>query len=163
MLSLLFAALAFANPIDESVRDALKWENTTLASDASDYALAASVISGFAITASSGERRWEKTGAVAGAYVANFALNYAVKKTVSRERPGKQDRLSFFSGHTSTAFLGAGAACLQKEHCAAMLALAGAIGYLRIAGNWHWFSDVAVGAGVGYSFGRFVPTIVVVF
>lgn len=161
ILALILSSLAFAD-VDDSVRTALKWDNTELAATTSDYALAVSVAStlGFSLA---GDNRWEKTGAALGAYLGSVGVNQLVKRSVKRVRPGGQDNLSFFSGHTSTAFTGAGIMCLRREHCAESLALAALVGYLRIAGDWHWFSDVAVGAGAGFAFGRLVPTIFVRF
>jgi membrane-associated phospholipid phosphatase len=164
-LSLFLSTFAFAD-VDDSVRNAVKWNNTELAAQISDYAVLTSVAGTLGYTAiHNKEKRWERTGIVAGAYVANIGLNKLVKVVVARERPGKQNRESFYSGHTSSAFVGAGAMCLQddKALCVSALGLAAMVGYLRIAADWHWFSDVAVGAGIGYAFGRYVPTITVVF
>ena len=148
----------------QGVADALRWEDTTVPEAISDYGVGAHVLGTLAYTAIE-QKSWERTGAVAGAYVANTGLNYLVKRLVRRERPNGLNDHSFYSGHTSTAFVGAGAVCLQEQKaaCYSALGLAAAIGYLRIAANWHWFSDVAVGAGVGYGMGRLVPTIFVNF
>ena len=43
------------------------------------------------------------------------------------------------------------------------LVIASGVGYLRIAADKHWFSDVLVGAGVGYVSGRYIPTLVYQF
>lgn len=167
IFALLFISFtAQANPIDAVVRDALMWENSKAAGSLSDYGVAAMIVGPLGYTAlSHEEKRWEKVGAVAGAYVLNFSVNQLVKNKVQRERPDRSDRASFFSGHTSTAFVGAGAICAQasKAGCIAALTIAGAVGYLRIAADKHWGSDVLVGAGVGYAMGKFVPTIFVTF
>lgn len=163
---ILFISLNSYADIDNTVRDNLKWNNTELAGHMSDYLDGLMVVAPIAYTAMSNEdRRWEKTGAVAGVYAINAGINQIVKHTVKRERPNKYNRASFYSGHTSTAFVGAGVMCLQNDKvlCASSLALATGIGYLRIAADWHWFSDVAVGAGVGFAMGRLVPAFVVNF
>lgn len=166
LFSMLFVTPTFANSVDESIRASLKWKNTELAGTISDYAVITSMVGTIGYTvAHNDEKRWERTGAVVGAYALNAGVNQLVKRAVGRERPNKANNASFYSGHTSTAFVGAGALCLQKDKalCATALGLAATVGYLRMAADWHWFSDVAVGAGVGYAMGRFVPTIFIAF
>lgn len=160
LLLLFLPSVALANPVDEAARDALKWDNTKLAGKMSDYGLI-----GMSAGVVAYQKGWEQRGAVVGAYALNAGVNYAVKRLVGRERPDGSDHESFYSGHTSTAFVGAAAVCLQdnKAVCAAGLGMAAMIGYLRIAANKHWLSDVSVGAGVGYLSGRFIPTIFVAF
>ena len=168
-LLLLFLQLtAFANPIDKSVRDALVWERKEIAAKVSDYALGAHILGTLGYSAREPERRWERVGAVTGAYLSNYAMNYAVKRMAKRERPDGSDRESFYSGHTSTAFVGAGAICLQSNArvgipCYTALVLSAAIGYLRMAAEKHWLSDVSLGGGVGFAYGRYFPTVIVRF
>jgi membrane-associated phospholipid phosphatase len=78
------------------------------------------------------------------------------------------DNLSFFSGHTTLAFaLGTSApmiATLRGYRLAPVLWAAGltmatSVGYLRIAADKHYFSDVMVGALVGSIIGIGVPLI----
>jgi membrane-associated phospholipid phosphatase len=73
---------------------------------------------------------------------------------------------SFFSGHTSSAFALAtstGAVASIRGYRGAPwvwgvgLSLAAATGYLRIAADGHYFSDVLVGAAVGTAVGLLVP------
>lgn len=167
IVALLFTVTARAdNPVDYLAATVLKWEDTETAAKMSDRTLATHVLGTLSYTYfHQSEKKWEYVGAVAGAYATNLLVNQIVKRSVGRVRPNGHDDQSFYSGHTSTAFVGAGAVCLQdkKAPCAIALGLAGMVGYLRIAANWHWTSDVAVGAGVGYAMGRFVPTIFVVF
>jgi membrane-associated phospholipid phosphatase len=171
MLKLLAALIlltpnALANPIDRSVQELLKWEDTQTPGDVSDYAVTASMLGTLAYTAvNNSEKRWEKTGAAFAAYAANSGANYLAKVAFARERPNGVNKRSFYSGHTSTAFVGAGVICAQEKSiaCPISVALAGTIGYLRIAANWHWFSDVVVGAGIGYAAGKFIPTLLVTF
>lgn len=78
------------------------------------------------------------------------------------------DNLSFFSGHTTLAFaIGTAApmiATLRGYRLAPLvwatgLTMAASIGYLRIAADKHYFSDVMVGAVVGSLIGIGVPLV----
>ncbi len=77
---------------------------------------------------------------------------------------------SFFSGHTSLTFTVAGLTCQHHAHiplygggapevfaCLASIALAGATGYLRIASDQHYVTDVMTGAAVGSLSGFLIP------
>ena len=60
-------------------------------------------------------------------------------------------RWSFPSGHTASAFIGAG--FLQRRYgwkygVPAYLA-AGFVGASRVITKWHWIGDVIIGAGIG--------------
>lgn len=76
---------------------------------------------------------------------------------------------SFFSGHTSLAFTSASLICLQHTElglfgpegdaaaCATGMAMASAVGLLRILSDKHYATDVLLGAGVGVLSGWLVP------
>ena len=76
---------------------------------------------------------------------------------------------SFFSGHSAFTFMAAGLICVHHEkldllggagdHIACMTAYAGAAATatLRVMGDMHYVSDVAIGAGVGTVVGLAVP------
>lgn len=75
-------------------------------------------------------------------------------------------RVSFWSGHTATAFAAAAAAgtlaTLRDAPAAPWIvgggaAAAGAVGYLRLAADRHWATDVLAGAGWGTAVGILVP------
>jgi membrane-associated phospholipid phosphatase len=83
---------------------------------------------------------------------------------------GHKPYRSFFSGHTAVSFAAAGVSCSNHAHhevfgtkisdaasCAATMALAATVGTMRIVGNQHYFSDVAVGATVGALSGVGIP------
>ncbi|HET9555285.1 MAG TPA: phosphatase PAP2 family protein [Anaeromyxobacteraceae bacterium] len=81
-------------------------------------------------------------------------------------RPDPDDNLSFWSGHTAMAFslaVGAGTvAHLRRDPGAPWvlgvgLGAATVVGYLRIAGDKHYLTDVLVGAAVGSAAGWAVP------
>lgn len=79
---------------------------------------------------------------------------------------------SFISGHTTTAFVGAGLMCAQHQNlalygdgpwgavaCGASLVAAGAVGTLRIVADRHNLTDVVGGALVGLGAGYFLPNL----
>ncbi|MBS1503046.1 MAG: phosphatase PAP2 family protein, partial [Bacteroidetes bacterium] len=76
------------------------------------------------------------------------------KHLTHRLRPNKSDYLSFPSGHTSFAFMGAE---FMAQEYDAKSPLYGVLGYgiatttgvFRIYNRDHWFSDVVAGAGFG--------------
>lgn len=116
-----------------------------------------------------------------------FAVNYAatnvVKVAVQRPRPFSYDadssvgdpqdgdaRLSFFSGHTSTAFAMATAyaSLFQARHPRSRwiapvwvlgLGFAGSLAVARVEAGKHFWTDVLVGAAVGTSIGVIVPAL----
>ena len=88
----------------------------------------------------------------ATAYAVEVALVNGLKYTVREPRPGAEnERNSFPSGHTATAFTGA--ELVRKEYGwgigSAAYAVAIATGALRIYNNRHWCNDVLAGAGIG--------------
>ncbi len=77
---------------------------------------------------------------------------------------------SFPSGHTASAFGGAGLVCAHHAHlplygggapdaviCVAAVGLAGTASMLRVTSDRHYISDVIVGAGLGAALGFVVP------
>jgi len=105
-------------------------------------------------------------------------LNDVVKLAVARERPyahadayagqprGAFERTSFYSGHTNLAFALASSAgmvaSLRGFRAAPIIwsvgmAAATLVAYARVAGDYHYLSDVLVGAGVGSLFGAGLP------
>jgi membrane-associated phospholipid phosphatase len=110
-------------------------------------------------------------------------LNQATKAVVGRERPfvhalpadqrgqtesPSDNNTSFYSGHTTRAFalaVATGTVAWLRGYrwapwiWAAGLTVATSIGYLRIAADKHYFTDVLVGAVIGSAFGFGVPTL----
>lgn len=107
-------------------------------------------------------------------------ITQLTKFVVGRERPfvhtqraenrdfvsGPDDHLSFFSGHTSATFslaVAAGATASFRGYkqapivWAVGLPLAALTGYLRLAADRHYFTDVLTGALVGSAVGVLVP------
>ena len=115
------------------------------------------------------------------AAIGGALLNQTVKFIAGRERPfvralpdeqkgltdsPEDNNLSFFSGHTTFTFslaVASGTVASLRGYRSAPwiwasgLTLAGATGYLRMAGDKHYFTDVLTGAVVGSFVGFAVP------
>lgn len=181
----------WCNPpeVDLSVKNALRWEDRQ-AADLLSY------ITGFGmvplgafgldlIYVLSGGGTWAEYGGdvIVLAESITFAaiVNQTVKFSVSRERPFVHDLvgpekkttpspadndLSFYSGHTTLAFVSAvsaGTIASLKGYkgagwiWGAGLTLAATTGYLRIAADKHYFIDVLTGAMTGAAIGFWIP------
>jgi membrane-associated phospholipid phosphatase len=100
------------------------------------------------------------------------SITTAVKVIAGRGRPYNQesqyyfnsfsfdnDYNSFPSGHTTLAFAYSTVMAHEVDNIfwkVGWYSLAGLVGYARIYHNQHWFSDVAMGAAIGYFTGEFV-------
>jgi membrane-associated phospholipid phosphatase len=94
----------------------------------------------------------------AQAMIVNGAYTGILKHAAQRTRPDGSDRLSFPSGHTSTAF---SLAAVADHHYGWKVALpayaaAAGIGLSRIENDSHHLSDVLAGATIGFLVGRTV-------
>ncbi len=171
---------------DASIRHTLRWEDTESAhrlSNATAFALSPlvslSILSGGAET---DEARAENFLFVLESVVIAGALNQTTKLLFARPRPfvaasperarrspERSDHfLSFYSGHTSfSASVGASAAMIATlrgydvaPHLwGAFVGTTLVTGYLRIAADRHYASDVLVGALVGAAVGIAVPAL----
>lgn len=172
------------NAFDTSVRDAVIWDRVKTADSLSNLTgyvgnplLATSLL--VLTTADDPDlRRWfDDTIPVFQAGVITGLLNQTVKIIAGRQRPfsffkgtsirAKVDvNTSFFSGHTALAFsmaTSSGTVASIRGYRTAPylwgggLALAFATGYLRIASDAHYATDVIGGAVIGAGIGVLIP------
>jgi membrane-associated phospholipid phosphatase len=172
--------------IDRSVRNALVWTDHERTADTLstflDAAVPAAALPYLLFSANAGgylraglEDSVMVTEAVAGALL----LNTVVKLLAGRQRPyaffkndvgysASEDNLSFYGGHTSFAFSVVAAtvtvASMRGYPGVGIAAgigftLGAAVGYLRIAADQHYLTDILVGAAVGGLVGWAVPRV----
>jgi membrane-associated phospholipid phosphatase len=175
------------NGLDAGARDALLWDRDATARHASDALAAivpAGMLAHQLLAArSAGDTGagWVDALVVVEAAALAMDLNQLVKFSVGRQRPfvrygntpegpGREpeadDNLSFYSGHTTFTFAVAAAAGTVSDLrgyrsapwvWGAGMALAAATGYLRIAADRHYLTDVLVGAAIGTAAGVALP------
>ena len=159
------------NPVDQSFRNKVKWSanNMDLAASISDLLLYGAFIGTIPIVPAFSNNNYSEALKMSLHVISlNGIITDIVKMTVKRQRPDSFYKTradaddsfrSFFSGHTSTAFaLGTSNAILLSEAYPdkrnliwfANISVATATGYLRIAGDKHYLSDVLFGGIVGY-------------
>ncbi len=154
--------------IDASVRSSLVWSNTRLASTLSDVMLYGVMPGTAFLLPLATHHDYSRAALTIGeAAVMTGVVTQIAKFSFARARPyayygndysNPDSKLSFFSGHTSYSFaLSLSSAMLLAEsyprHSTLIYALAVAVaalpGYLRIAADKHYFTDVLTGAIVG--------------
>ncbi len=169
------AACAQAEGVDEEGREALRLRDpgsARLAREAADLLVVAVLPAG--VLAMSALGAWqdgsprallEDAVVVAEAVSVAATLTSLSKRTFARTRPDGGGG-SFFSAHTSRAFVlataaGSVASLRGRDGApwiwAGGLTLATGVAYLRVAGDAHWLTDVAAGAAVGSAVGLAVP------
>jgi membrane-associated phospholipid phosphatase len=164
---------------DAWTRRELRWSRPSTASTASDVlvngVLPVAVLANSFVFARRGgdpDAFWEDTLVIAEAAAITGLLNAAAKDAFARRRPNAgpdatgSSNAAFFSGHTSLAFTlatAAGTVSTIRGYPSAPwvwaggMTLAAGIGYLRIAGDQHWGTDVLTGAAVGGAVGFAIP------
>ncbi|MDB4955675.1 MAG: phosphoesterase PA-phosphatase related protein [Myxococcales bacterium] len=169
---------------DHSVRDALVWSNPSraaLLSNLTGYVIAPLFTAGVMLydlstTDPATSRVIDDVTPVLETVVLSQLLTQAVKFAGGRARPfvhfglpgapGVDDNLSFFSGHTALTFglaTSAGIIAHRRHYklepviWGVGMTLAATTGYLRIAADKHYLTDVLVGAVVGVGSGLAVP------
>lgn len=170
---------SWCNPpgIDRDVRDALKWNNTTVPNTLSSitgFGLAPAVALGFTITGvmtsdnATASRLFDDTVPILEAVTVSQVVNQIVKFSTARARPfvhfgppmphDIDDNLSFFSGHSNLTFaLATSAGIVAHERHSWTepyvwtfgMTLAATTAYLRVAADRHYFTDVLTGSAVG--------------
>ena len=173
------------NGLDDGARDAVLWDKTSRANTLSNltgYALLPGVALGLGGLAAAHDDRFggwlDDAIVITGAAVVAGNLNQLTKFLVMRERPfqhalapadkskSHDANLSFYSGHTTLAFslaVGAGTVASIRGYrwrgliWASGLTLAVATGYLRMAADKHYLSDVLVRAVTGAGLGWGIP------
>jgi membrane-associated phospholipid phosphatase len=177
------------NAVDRAMRDALRWKDVTAAERASDvtgFALAPTASIGVCEGAAAVDHRSREAPAnalvVFEAVALSSALDEFVKFVVARQRPfahyrdpayagprNPDENLSFYSGHTALDFSMAAAsatvASLRGYRGSPLVwatgfPVAALTGYLRIAADKHYFTDVLAGALFGTLAGVLVPLLV---
>lgn len=172
------------NALDAAARNALRVSNTH-AADLSSTIIGFGVVPVAALSldllASSGDGGFRRFALdamlITEAAAVTAGLTDVAKYTVARARPFTMDlapgspfnpenNLSFFSGHTSFAFAVATAAgtiaTMRHSRYAPLIwavgmALAATTGYLRIAADQHFLTDVLVGGAIGSAAGFAIP------
>jgi len=172
--------------IDVDVRNALVWRDGARTADTiSTVAIAAIPASAMTYLLLSANGRGDVNAGlvdsllVTEAAAAALLMNQVVKLLVGRKRPHvffqndlgyaeSEDNLSFYGGHTSFAFSVTAAtvtvAAMRGYAGVGIVAgvgftLSAAVGYLRIAADQHFLTDILIGAAVGGLVGWAVPRI----
>jgi membrane-associated phospholipid phosphatase len=173
------------NALDRGVRDGLRWDDPAAAASASNWVgyVAVPVLTIGGVAALGAARGPDDAWWTDGLIVAETAIlasdfTNLVKDVVGRERPfvhalapgdkpkTQEDNLSFFSGHSSLTMslaVSAGTIASLRGYKLAPVVwgtgvgLALTTGYLRIAADRHWSTDVVTGWAVGAAFGVAVP------
>lgn len=93
----------------------------------------------------------DRTIEAALAYAALGIINGSAKEIFYTRRPNSADYKSFPSGHTGFVFTGAELVRLEYGWGwgAGAYAVAATVAVMRVYRDWHWMSDVMMGAGVG--------------
>jgi membrane-associated phospholipid phosphatase len=170
---------------DRAIRDALVWDDTDRADLYSTLLAygAAPVIGGALVylntRGATAGRVIDDTISIAEAVVVTGVLVSGLKVASARKRPYAyrssvdysddiSARTSFPSGHASFGFAlttSAAMVCHWRKFptepyvWVAGIGLSLSVEYLRIAADKHWFSDVAIGGGIGFGVGLLVPTL----
>ena len=88
-------------------------------------------------------------------------ISTRLKRSIDKTRPSGANNNAFPSAHTSYAFTSATALYEEFKDTSPVLAYSGyafavTTGYLRMAKDAHWFSDVLLGAGIGIAVTKLV-------
>jgi membrane-associated phospholipid phosphatase len=161
-LSLAVASLVItAVPnLKENFQAKLMWNNQKSSSYINlgeDYVRYAPSVAAYALSVcglKSKHKFIDRSVILAIAYIASDFVVYNTKKTVQEPRPDKSENTSFPSQHTAMAFVAATFLDHELGYISPWIsvggyAVAGYVGYARIARNAHFTNDVLMGAAVG--------------
>jgi hypothetical protein len=171
--------------IDQDVRRALVWEDTTQAAMLSNVTgYIGAPVAAFGFTLFSIYRESTPTTArviddmlpILETIALSETLLQVVKMSVGRQRPfarfdppglkGDDDNLSFFSGHSTLTFglaTSAGVIAHRRGYATEPyvwitgMSLAASTAYLRIAADKHYLTDVVIGSAFGIASGLTIP------
>jgi membrane-associated phospholipid phosphatase len=172
--------------LDAVARGALRWNDTGAANTLSNWTgfvlTPVTALAGCEVAAAADHRFHDAPSnalVVVEATALAVALDDAVKLLVARQRPyahfrdpgepappDTDENLSFYSGHTNLAFavaVASGTVASMRGYrlasvvWATSLPMAAATGYLRIAADKHYLTDVLTGALIGSAVGFLVP------
>lgn len=143
--------------IDYYVNNGIHKSDSTFSTKAESYFQFTPIIMvyGLNLIGVEGKNRFIDRTALLGLSGGILAVSgYATKYTTHRLRPNKADHLSFPSGHTSTAFMGAEFLAQEYSEKSPVYTVIGytiaaTTGVFRLYNRDHWFSDVVAGAGYG--------------
>ena len=180
----------WCNPprFDTAARDAFLWHDTKLAAylgGATGYVAAPVAAVGLLVAASwrhhDWRRRFDDVAPVIEAAIATSLIQHGSKIITARSRPRVQfaapgsrvpeveDNVSFWSGHVSLCFsltVSAGSVASIRGYSLAPviwatgITIGAATGYLRIASDGHYATDVLMGAAVGSVVGYVWPRLI---
>lgn len=146
----------FLKNVDEDIRDKLS-KGSTRKIKLDDFSRFAGTAGIFVLDAVGIPAKHNLRQRIFTAAVSNIIMTSTVrimKSTIPVWRPDSSANNSFPSGHAAAGFVGA--ELLWQEYRQESIwygiagyAVAAGTGYLRVYNNKHWFSDIAMGAGVG--------------
>jgi membrane-associated phospholipid phosphatase len=143
--------------VDYSIHDNIEKTAPNFNTNAESYFLIGPVVIvyGLNLVGNLGKNRFIDRTALLGLSGGFLGLSeYITKKTTHRLRPNGADYLSFPSGHTGMAFMGAEFMAQEFSdksfvYTAIGYTFAVTTGVFRLYNRDHWFSDVVAGAGYG--------------
>jgi len=141
---------------DASIRNNINSDNEkTFPLDEGTQSLAFLSVYGLNLFGVKGKNNFKDRSIVlATAYLIMGSSVTVLKRTTHRQRPNQTGFISFPSGHTATAFMGAEFLYQEYKDVSPWYGVSGyfiaaGTGYLRMYNNKHWFSDVVAAAGIG--------------
>jgi len=143
--------------IDFNVRNSLENNNRFMNVEIDDYLQYAPLIAAYTMKfckVKSAHNLLDMTIFYGLSNIITAGVVQGTKRIIERERPDYSDKLSFPSGHTSTAFVAAEFLYQEYKDKSIWIGIGGYslatfVGIARIYENRHWVSDVVAGAGIG--------------